>query len=236
MSSESTAASSKLVQSDRPARPSEVQRLGVATCMEPRSDSAYTSGHHRKVNGVATSTMIKRAKKKASTRASRADPVLMEVLNDFRRIMRALRIAAGETQARFQISAAQLFVLDELYEAGGPRSINELAELTMTDRSSVAEVVERLVESGYATREQSVHDRRRADVQITAAGERLARSAPPPPGLRLLTALRKLSPTELHALARVLGRLQQEMDLTQEPAPMLFNDRPKRRPGRVRRT
>jgi DNA-binding MarR family transcriptional regulator len=152
-----------------------------------------------------------------------------DVLNDFRRIMRAMRMAAGETQVRFGISAAQLFVLDELYEAGVPRSINELAQLTMTDRSSVAEVVDRLVEGGYVTREQSAFDRRRAEVRITPAGVKLARSAPSPPGMRLLSALRKLPPSELNGLAKGLARLQKEMHMTAEPAPMLFSDQPARR-------
>jgi DNA-binding MarR family transcriptional regulator len=161
--------------------------------------------------------------------ASRTETALTDVLNGFRRIMRALRVAAGETQARYQISAAQLFVLDELNESGQPRSINELAELTMTDRSSVAWVVDRLVEGGYVTRTQSPHDRRRAEVRITAAGERLARLAPPAPGLRLLKALRRLSATDIQSLARTLKLLEEEMDLTEAPAPMLFNEPAPRR-------
>jgi DNA-binding MarR family transcriptional regulator len=169
---------------------------------------------------------MKRAKtKKPGKRSSGADSSLTDALNGFRRIMRALRVAAGETQARYQVSAAQLFVLDELSESGTALSINELAELTMTDRSSVAEVVERLVDGGYATREQSPEDRRRAEVRITPAGERLARSAPPAPTLRLLHALRQLSRSELQSLAASLARLQDEMGVTPGPAPMLFEDR-----------
>jgi DNA-binding MarR family transcriptional regulator len=168
--------------------------------------------------------MMKRASKTSSKRPTGGDPVLMGVLNAFRRIMRALRVAAGETQAKYQVSAAQLFVLDQLSEAGQPLSINELADLTMTDRSSVAEVVERLVDGGYARREQSAQDRRRAEVRITSAGEKLARSAPPAPGLRLLNALRQLSPTEIQALAAGLDRLQDEMGVTSGPAPMFFED------------
>jgi DNA-binding MarR family transcriptional regulator len=179
--------------------------------------------------------MIKRARKTQRTRPARADELLTDVLNGFRRIMRALRVAAGETQSRFQISAAQLFLLDELNEAGRPCSIKELAEMTMTDRSSVAEVVERLVDGGYATRERSDHDRRRAEVCITAAGEKLARSAPPAPGLRLLNGLRGLSVREITALAGSLERLQEEMGLTQEAAPLLFEDKPSRRKRTPRR-
>jgi DNA-binding MarR family transcriptional regulator len=145
-----------------------------------------------------------------------ADPHLSSVLKAFRRILRSLRVAAGETQARYNVSAAQLFILTELNEAGEPLSIRELAERTMTDRSSVADVVDRLVQNGYATRGWSAFDRRRAEIEITNAGARLARSAPPAPTALLVDGLRGLSELELQRLSRGMTRLLDEMGLEEE--------------------
>jgi DNA-binding MarR family transcriptional regulator len=185
---------------------------------------------------AANSKTVRRPEKNRR-RSAAGESDVNDVLNGFRRIMRALRRAAGETQARFEISGAQLFVLDELHAAGRPLSINQLAQLSMTDRSSVANVVDRLVQSGYATREQAAADRRRAEVRITTKGEKLAKSAPPPPTMQLLAGLRSLSQTEIHALALGLQRLQEEMGLTQEPVRMLFEDEspPLERRGRKSR-
>ena len=145
-----------------------------------------------------------------------ADPHTSSVLTAFRRILRSLRVAAGETQAKYNVSAAQLFILSELNQAGEPLSIRELAERTMTDRSSVADVVDRLVQNGYATRGWSSFDRRRAEIEITNAGARLARSAPPAPTALLTDGLRGLSEPELQRLARGMSRLLDEMGLEEE--------------------
>jgi DNA-binding MarR family transcriptional regulator len=160
------------------------------------------------------------------------EPDLMLVLNAFRRILQELRLAAGETQARYQVSAAQLFVLDELYEAGRALSIKELAELTMTDRSSVADVVDRLVAGGYASRGWSTDDRRRAEIRLTALGEKLARTAPPAPTMRLISALRELPESDLRALARGMTRLLSSLGISHEKAVLMFEDRMRARAPR----
>jgi DNA-binding MarR family transcriptional regulator len=144
-----------------------------------------------------------------------------EVLNGFRRILRALRITAGETQASVGLSAAQLFVLGQLAHAD-VLSINELAMRTLTDRSSVAAVVERLVERGLIARSRAADDRRRAAIHITPAGRRLLRSAPAAPTERLITGLAALHPAELNQFARLMSRLVDAMGLEAAPATMLF--------------
>ena len=149
---------------------------------------------------------------------------LTAVLNSFRRLLRALRVAAVETQTRYQVSPAQLFVLDELNDAGRALSINELAQRTMTDRSSVADVVERLVQNGHATRERSADDRRRAEVRITESGKTLAQSAPPAPGIRLANGLRQLSQEELTALSIGMRGLLLHMGLADGTAGFMFED------------
>jgi MarR family transcriptional regulator, organic hydroperoxide resistance regulator len=178
-----------------------------------------------------------RSTKKPGTagRAGTADERRLEdVLNAFRRILRALRIAAVDTQSRFKVSAAQLFVLDELEAAREPLSINELAERTMTDRSSVTGVVNRLVQHRFVTRSQATHDRRRIEVALTPAGAKLVKSAPPAPTMQLIRALQALSSRELKMLSITMRRLTQEMGVASDQGGFLFEDLPSRRSNSAR--
>jgi DNA-binding MarR family transcriptional regulator len=140
-----------------------------------------------------------------------------------RRILRAMRTAATETQATLGISAAQLFVLSQLAGAEA-LSINGLAARTLTDRSSVAAVVDRLVGRGLAERSASPRDRRRAEVRITRAGRNLLAAAPTAPTALLVSGLGRLGDDELHDLAASLGRLVRAMRLEATPAAMFFEE------------
>ena len=152
-----------------------------------------------------------------------------------RRIVRGLRVAAGRTLAETGISAAQLFVLSSLADGAAP-SLTELGGRTHTDRSSVADVVERLAAAGLVERARSDRDRRRLEVRITPAGRSLLARAPRPPTALLLDGLAGLGDEELDTLAAGLLRLAQEMGLDAAPAPMLFEDEEGPMPGARERT
>jgi DNA-binding MarR family transcriptional regulator len=122
------------------------------------------------------------------------------------------------------LSAAQLFVLEQL-RASSAASLGQLAERTLTDRTSVAAVVERLEEAGLVATERSIDDRRRVLVHITAAGRQKLRAAPAAPTMLLLRALERMSRDEVRALDEQLGRLVGAMGLADEPATMLFEER-----------
>lgn len=147
-----------------------------------------------------------------------------------RRIFRALRNAAQQTQTQAGISAAQLFVLSALAEGPAP-SLTELGERTHTDRSSVADVVERLADAGLVERSRSGEDRRRLEVRITPAGRALLRAAPRPPTALLIAGLEAMDDDALAGLAGGLATLTREMGLEAAPAPMLFEDEAERAPG-----
>ena len=156
-----------------------------------------------------------------------------DAVDAFRRILRELRVVARRTELATGLSAAQMFVLSAVATAPGC-SINDLAKATMTDRSSVATIVDRLTETGYATREASGDDRRRASVVLTARGRRAVTTVQSPaPTALLIRGLEKLSPTQRRDLARGLTALTTEMGIADQPAPMLFEDA--RRPHGERR-
>jgi len=140
-----------------------------------------------------------------------------------RRLVRGLRLAEHRTRAATGLSAAQLFVLGQLRDTEAA-SLTELAARTLTDRSSVTAVVERLARDGFARTERDSRDRRRLVVRITGAGARRLASAPQPPTVRLVTALRRLPAREVRALTAHLVALLGAMGLADEPATMLFED------------
>jgi DNA-binding MarR family transcriptional regulator len=144
---------------------------------------------------------------------------VVDVLNGIRRLDRGLRVAAREVQRATGLSAAQLFVLEQLVKAPGA-SLNDLATLTLTDRSSVSVVVDRLVAAGLASRSPSREDRRRAEVHITAAGRKILDRAPPAPTDLLLAGLRKLSSSRRRSLGIALTELNQRLGF--RDAQMLF--------------
>src|SRR5690348_2220438 len=75
------------------------------------------------------------------TRALRDDGEIATSVDAFRRVLREIRVMARKGELSTGLSAAQTFVLSVLIERPGA-SLNELAESTLTDRSSVAAVVD----------------------------------------------------------------------------------------------
>jgi DNA-binding MarR family transcriptional regulator len=141
----------------------------------------------------------------------------------FRRILRQLRLHARKAELATGLSASQAFVLTVIAQRPGA-SVNEIAEATMTDRSSAAAVLDRLAERGHIFREQSERDRRRAEFRITANGRRAMGRAPTPPTVALVNGIRALSRAEGRALAESLTALTQAMGIGNVPAGMLFDD------------
>lgn len=137
------------------------------------------------------------------------------VLDALRRITRELRLSSRAAEQELGVSGAQLFVLQQLATEGA-ESLNELAERTRTDQSSVSVVVSRLVERGLVTREVSATDGRRVTIELTQAGQRLVRRSPEPMQARLLEAIEALSPRELDTLGRVLSKLAAELEVDAE--------------------
>jgi DNA-binding MarR family transcriptional regulator len=126
----------------------------------------------------------------AQTRNNAADADGKRVLNAIRRLVRALRLFDRQAQSKHGLSAAQMFVLYEL--EAEVLSLNELAERTATDQSSVSVVVQRLVDAGYVTRTPRKDDRRHVELRLTAKGRAISRRSPPPAQQKILDAIAAL--------------------------------------------
>ena len=141
-------------------------------------------------------------------------------MNAVRSIVRALRMNTREIESKIGMSLAQLFVLQVLAERPAG-SLNELAARTATHQSSVSVVVRRLVDKGYVSRTKSTIDQRRVDLDLTANGRAILGGAPKTVQSRLLDALERLSPDELHSLASQLQHWLEGAGIDTSPAPML---------------
>src|SRR5579872_3105588 len=150
-------------------------------------------------------------------------------MDDFRRIVQALRTSHRAAE-NVNLTGAQLFVLSVLNDADGPVSVGDIAHEAQTDPSTASVVVGRLVDAGYVRRRSSSEDSRRVELSLTARGRTtLRRIGKTAPQRRLAGALQHLRAADARTLARVLRELTNEMGLAAAPAPMMFDDEPKRR-------
>ncbi|HVT90914.1 MAG TPA: MarR family transcriptional regulator [Tepidisphaeraceae bacterium] len=158
-------------------------------------------------------------------------------MDAFRRIVQALRLGGQSSQRRFGLSAAQMFVLQQLSH-GRATSLNELAARTFTHQSSVSVVVHRLVDLGLIARNTAKNDARRLVLSLTPSGRKLVRSAPQATQEKLIDALHRLPASQRSQLAQLLRHVAD--DAAGETArPALFfeegSQHPKRRKHGSRR-
>ena len=150
-------------------------------------------------------------------------PAVTACVDAFRRILRELRLSASKTQMAAGLSAAQLFVLRALQD-GAHASLSEIAKRTLTDRSSVAAVVDRLLAAGLVERGTSDVDRRRAAISIRPEGVAVLRRAPEPPTALLVAGLERVDPAQRQALADGLRALTDAMGISDQAPGMLFEE------------
>jgi DNA-binding MarR family transcriptional regulator len=166
--------------------------------------------------------MLRGSRIEPSAPARRTDSI-RSVMDALRRVVRDLRLSARDAERSAGISGAQLFVLQALVEEPAS-SLNELAERTLTDQSSVSVVVKRLADRKLVARKPSPIDARRIELSLTAAGKRLLARCPEPTQARLVRSLRRLSPGELASLKVGLTSLLREMGIENAPPRMLFDE------------
>jgi DNA-binding MarR family transcriptional regulator len=141
-------------------------------------------------------------------------------MNAVRAIVRALRINTRAIELEIGISLAQLFVLQQVAERPAD-SLNDLADRTATHQSSVSVVVRRLVERGFVTRNASATDKRRVQIAVTPAGQKLLVGAPLTIQTRLMTALDKMPAADQRALATLLTRWLDIAEISYASPPMM---------------
>jgi DNA-binding MarR family transcriptional regulator len=145
------------------------------------------------------------------------------ILDSVRRLVRLLRLSDRAAQTQVGLSAAQLFVLHEVGRTPD-LSLNDLAERTRTDQSSVSVVVTRLVDAGYIERRRAEDDGRRLVLSLTKSGRAALISAPPAPQTQLLDIIDALPAAERKRFATTFARIVDAMGAGNAPATMLFDE------------
>ena len=158
-------------------------------------------------------------------------------MNSLRRIVRALRAGNSEIERAIGVSSAQLFALRQIARRSGG-SLSDLAASTLTNQSSISEVVGRLVQRGLVTKKVSADDHRRSLLEVTVAGRAALANAPETAQERLLAAFASLSPRKQRQIATDLDELLAAAGLEALEPTMFFEESfiesPKRTRGRRR--
>lgn len=159
------------------------------------------------------------------------------VLNSFRSIIKSLRLADRAGLKEHGLGASQLYVLHVLQQ-DSPLSLNELAERTATDQSTVSVVVGKLIGKGFVASERSEEDARRLELTLTAKGRQLVRKLPPPIQHRIIEGVEQLSATRAKVLAESLREICRILGIDDEHPPLFFTEdqQPKKSPRKRARS
>lgn len=133
---------------------------------------------------------------------------MLEVLEQFRVIIRSVRRHYQDVERRTGVSGAQLWALSEVAARPGLK-VGELASALAIHQSTASNLARRLQALGLLTRQRRGRDQRHVQLFTTAKGVRMLRRAPKPSiGVlqQALSELPALRLRELHgALARVIA-------------------------------
>ncbi len=144
-----------------------------------------------------------------------------EVFQHLRRIVKALEVFSKEVDARFGLTAPQLWALWELGKEG-PLALKDLSARLHVHPSTMVGVVDRLEAKGLVARKPDPVDRRRVRLSLTAAGRALRKKAPHPAQGRLRAALEDMPEKQIQDMHRALQTLVKSMEAENVEATFFF--------------
>jgi DNA-binding MarR family transcriptional regulator len=165
-----------------------------------------------------------------SKRTTAAVADAKSILNRIRQLVRVLRAFEKEAQSKCGVGAAQIFILHVLQQES-ELSMNDLAERTATDQSSVSLAVGRLVDEGHVRRTTDDEDRRQVRLSLTPRGRALIRRSPPAAQEKIMDSVTGMSPSERAQLMSLLDKLMSGMGGPIVHVPMLFQDEAEETPS-----
>lgn len=137
---------------------------------------------------------------------------MLEVLKQFRIVIKSIRSHYQKVQHRSGVSGAQLWALAHI--AGNPGSkVGELARALAVHQSTASNLVRRLESLGLVTRKRVRGDQRSVQLGLTAKAAGALERAPQPLIGVLQQALSDIPESSLDALNLHLGRLIATMKL-----------------------
>jgi MarR family transcriptional regulator, organic hydroperoxide resistance regulator len=131
---------------------------------------------------------------------------MLEVLEQFRVIVKSIRRHYQDVERRAGLKGAQLWALAQVAEQPGSR-VGDLARALAVHQSTASNLVRTLERQGLLTRERQTRDQRQVKLYATRKGLRLLKGAPRPLIGVLQQALSELPPARLHALHAELAHV-----------------------------
>jgi DNA-binding MarR family transcriptional regulator len=131
---------------------------------------------------------------------------MLEVLEQFRVIVKSIKRHNETVERRARLKGAQLWALAQVAETPGTQ-VGDLARALAIHQSTASNLLRALQVQGLVMRERTSRDQRQVRLFATKKGLKLLKGAPRPLIGVLQQALSEMSPERLHALHGELARL-----------------------------
>ncbi len=147
-----------------------------------------------------------------------------DVLVALRRIMRATSLHSRKLGKSVGITVPQMVVIRAV-GGRGRLTASEVARAVSLSQATVTTILNRLEERGLLTRERSAVDRRRVNLQLTEAGQKIFHEAPLPLQDVFCRRFDTLPQWEQHQVVAALTRVAEMMDAEDiDAAPLLSSE------------
>lgn len=139
-------------------------------------------------------------------------PELVERIRALQNLFQTHRCLADKIENRIEaisgLSLAENEVLVRLHQHGPKLQMTELATLLLNSKSGITRIVDRLVQAGFVTREESRADRRVTYATLTDAGRKILERSMPTFALTVGEIWgQHLSDHDVSALRRILRKV-----------------------------
>jgi len=114
------------------------------------------------------------------------------------------------------LTKEQMIVLKKLYNQDGLNQ-NELAFLTIRNKSSLTRLLTKMESKNYITRKQSKEDKRINRVYITLLGREIFQKTKPVMGALIKRMEKNISESEKHQIIKILKKIQLNFNYNKEP-------------------
>ena len=114
------------------------------------------------------------------------------------------------------LTKEQMVVLKKLHDQDGLNQ-NELAFLTLRNKSSLTRLLTKMENKKYITRKQSKEDKRINRIYITLLGKDIFQKTKPVMGALIKQMEQNISESEKHQIIKILKKIQLNFNLNTEP-------------------
>jgi DNA-binding MarR family transcriptional regulator len=161
---------------------------------------------HYGANYICTNTLAGTAATIETVKNAVQRRRMLEVLEQFRIIVKSIKRHYQDVERRSHLKGAQLWALAQVAESPGS-TVGDLARALAVHQSTASNLLRALQAQGLVTRERQTRDQRQVKLFATRKGLKLLKGAPRPLIGVLQQALSELPPARVHALHGELARV-----------------------------